>query len=1024
MFLIRQRISKILQDLAELIYLQEREINSYRVIKTKERFTDIANLDVSTWDTLLSDELWGGHQEYFWFETTIKIPEEFAGQAVEYKLITGREDGWDAVNPQFSVYINGSMQQGMDINHNTTLLTECAAAGDTFRIVLSAFTGDHNLHLSLKSYIRSIDRQTEKYYYDLKVPYDTAMLMEEDSDDFILIIKTLNNSINLLDLRKEHSDLYYASLSKAQAYIEQEFYQRLTGQEKARVYCVGHTHIDVAWQWTLAVTRDKAVRSFSTVLELMRRYPEYKFMSSQPQLYQYVKEDAPEVYQEIKERVKEGRWEAEGGMWVEADCNIASGESLVRQFMYGISFFQNEFGVKNKILWLPDVFGYSAALPQIMKKCGIEYFMTTKISWNECNRMPYDTFMWEGIDGTSILTHFSPSRDYQGGLAAGEAKPDYENDYFTTYNAFLKPLQVKGAWQRYSQKKLNQEVLMCYGYGDGGGGTTPEQIENERRTRRALPGLPCTKMSTATEFFEVLRSQVKDRFDLPKWVGELYLEYHRGTYTSMARNKRDNRKSEFCYQNLELFSVFGEKTAQVSYPSPEIRDGWRTILLNQFHDILPGSSIKEVYDESAVQYQEILTTGNKLIHEALAKIVDQLEAKEGAVVVFNPNSHKVTDVVEVDGKKRMAYDVPGKGYKTFTIAEMEPCSKAPTASKTGMENQYFQIQFNEKGQFSSIYDKLAERELLAEASYGNVIMSYEDRPHNYDAWDINHYYKEKCWEVDQVAGIEVLEEWNTSVSVKISRNYLDSFLSQTITIYSDIPRIDIKNYIDWKEHQILLKALFPLDLQTNEATFEIQYGNVKRATHQNTSWDFARFEVCVHKWLDVAENGYGVSFINDSKYGVSIQNHVVGLTMLKSGIFPNPTADQEIHEFTYSIFAHTGDFREAGTIGQAYQVNNPLLVMKKKKASGTLASSMSLVSVNQKNVVIEVVKKAEADDGTMIRLYECWGRRSNCQLQYFKEIKAVSECDLLENTMNRQIVNKHQFEFQINPYEIKTYKLQ
>jgi len=1023
MIFLRQRVSKLISNLGELRYPDTRPIENYKVIKTKERFSDIVNLDVSNWKTHHFEELWGGHREYFWFEATITIPHEFHGKPVEFKLITGREGEWDAVNPQFSLYLDGRLRQGMDVNHTTALLSENAVGGQKIRIILSAFTGDKNFSLVLKSFIRIVDQQTEKYYYDVKVPYDTAMLLAEDSEEHILIINTLNHSLNLLDLRQEHSANYYVSLTQAQEYLTKEFYEKYGHKSQPQVFCVGHTHIDVAWQWTLAVTRDKAVRSFSTVLELMRRYPEYKFMSSQPQLYQYVKEDCPEIYAEIKARIKEGRWEADGGMWVEADCNLASGESLIRQFLHGKKFFLDEFGVDNHILWLPDVFGYSATLPQIMNKCGIQYFMTTKISWNEFNQLPYDTFMWEGIDGTKILTHFSPSRDYNGSLTGNGEKPDYQNDYYTTYNAFLSPLQVKGAWQRYQQKHINKEVLMCFGYGDGGGGTTLTEIENQRRTALSIPGLPQTKMCTANEFFQTLENNVKDNKYLPSWVGELYLEYHRGTYTSMGRNKKYNRQSEFCYQNAERFSVMAARFSMENYPAIKLHAGWEGILLNQFHDILPGSSIKEVYDESKVQYEDILKTGNKIIDHALNCIAEHIDAPKDSVIVFNPNSHRVTDIVTIAGKTMMAYDVPANGYKVFAPNDMKAISPPPQATKTEMENQYFYIKLNQKGQFASIYDKHARRELLQDGKYGNVIMSYEDRPHNYDAWDVNNYYIEKCWEVDNIANIKVINPSDVSIGIKITRNYLNSVISQTIIIYSDIPRIDITNYIDWKEHQILLKSLFPLDIHTSEASYEIQYGNVKRPTHQNTSWDHARFEVCVHKWLDLAENGYGISFINDCKYGVSVQNNIVGLTMLKSGIFPNPAADQEVHEFTYSIFPHRSDFREAGTIAQAYQVNNKMIALHKPNNSGQLPASLSFVSVDKPNVIIEVIKKAETEEAIIIRLYESWGRRTHCQLQFYDITESIYECDMLENNEKALACGEKKVDFPITPFEIKTLKI-
>ena len=767
-------------------------------------------------------------------------------------------------------------------------------------------------------------------------------------------------------------------------------------------------------------------------------------MSSQPQLYKYVKKNAPDVYEQIKERVKEGRWEPDGGMFVEADCNIASGEALVRQFVHGQRFFKEEFGVDNEILWLPDVFGYSAALPQILQKCGIPYFMTTKISWNEFNKMPYDTFEWEGIDGSRVLTHFVPTRDYNKAAVEGGT----ETEHFTTYNGYINPSQMKGAWARYSQKYLNEEVL-CFGFGDGGGGPTKDMLENQRRLAKGLPGMPRTKMSTAKEFFHVLDKHVTDKKYLPTWVGELYLEYHRGTYTSMARNKKFNRKAEFAYQNEEMYAMLDAQTAGGAYPEKELHEGWEVILRNQFHDILPGSSIKEVYDDSKAEYEGIFAENKALTDATLAHIAAGVKAPKHSLVVYNPNSAAAYDLVTFtvpegmgepavyDGETKLAVQktadgayvffaagVPGKGYKTYTVKE-EAADTTPTmeVSTKVMENEFFKVEYNEKGQFAKIYDKKAERDVLKPGEAGNVIVSYEDRPHNYDAWDVNNYYTEKSWDIDQVSAMEVVENGPVRACVKVERKYLDSTITQFIYLYRDIPRIDIKNVIDWKEHQIFVKDYFPIDVHTNEATFDIQYGNVKRDTHDNTSWDFAKFEVCHHKWMDVSEDGYGVSMLNDCKYGVGVRNGVIGMSMLKSAIHPNPEADKELHEFTYSIYPHQGGWREAGTVKQAYQINNPLTYSWKENEGGTLAPEYSLVSSDKDNAVIEVVKKAEDSDAVIVRLYECYNRRTPVTLIFGKELTSVVECNMMEEGADPVEFTGNQATFEMKPYEIKTLKV-
>lgn len=1043
MVLIKERIGKLLDDIQELRYVSSIPITKYKMIQSKEKFKNITNLNTDTWSDLTKEQLWGGHREYFWFETVVIIPEEFDNKAVVFELRTGKEGEWDATNPQFTAYVNSRRKQGLDVNHREILLTEKAKAGEVFKITLSAFTGDQNFKLVMDSEIKILDKETEQYYYDVAVPYNVARLLADSDSAYLTIINAVNESLNLLDIRKEYSKEYYESLKKAQEYITKEFYDKYCKNSTEKIYCVGHTHIDVAWLWTLEVTKDKAVRSFSTVLELMRQYPEYIFMSSQPQLYKYVKENAPEVYEEIKKRVAEGRWETEGGMFVEADCNLSSGESLIRQIMYGKRFFKEEFGKDNEILWLPDVFGYSAALPQIMKKSGIKYFMTTKISWNEFNKMPYDTFEWEGIDGTRILTHFSPSRDYDRAAVEGGV----ETEHFTTYNAYINPSQVKGAWSRYSQKYLNHEALMSFGYGDGGGGPTKDMLENQRRISKGIPGCPSTIMSTSKEFFHKLEKEVTDKKYLPTWVGELYLEYHRGTYTSMARNKKYNRKSEFLFENAEFFAMLNTILNQNEYPKTTIADAWEVILRNQFHDILPGSSIKEVYEDSKVEYERITEIGNELVEKALISVVDNIDANKNTVVVFNANSFigegivsficpaDIENPIIIDGDTTvstqrvesgeyifLATGVSSKGYKVFGIKE--GISKTTLiADDRHLENEWVRVKLHENGQISSIYDKCEKREVLKENQNANVLITYEDRPHNFDAWDLNNYYVEKSWEITEVSSIELIENGPVRATVRVSRKYLDSTIDQYISLLNNSAEISIRNEIDWKEKHIFMKSIFPVDIHTDEATFEIQYGNVKRKTHYNTMWDYAKFEVCMHKWLDVSEDDYGVSMLNDCKYGCHVHDGTIGISMLKSATYPNPDADKEHHSFVFSIYPHKGDWKTARTIEKAYTMNNPMCAIVKKTEGGRLAASYSMVNVDVSNAVIEVVKQSEIGNELIVRLYETYNKRTNVNMTFGSAIKKIVECNMLEEYEKDTVFDGNVASFVLKPYEIKTFKV-
>lgn len=1045
MYFNAERIKRILDELSGNTYCLTQPVSEFKMKEGKFVSTQEAVFDTSEWDTLKKDERWGGMNKNYWFYTEVIIPESFSDRPVVLKISTSHNNlgDWDATNPQFLLYINGKPVQGIDLNHKEALLTDNAVAGDVFKIALHSHSGMKDSLSELISTISVLDKDTEQLYYDIKVPYDYAILLGKDDKRRLDILNILNDTINILDLRKPFSESYNQSVKDAISYLQQNFYEKMCGKDEITAICVGHTHIDVAWLWRLAETREKTVRSFSTVLNLMKQYPEYIFMSSQPQLYQFLKERHPKVLENIKERVKEGRWEPEGAMWLEADCNLTSGESLVRQIMFGTRFFREEFGVENRILWLPDVFGYSAALPQILKKSGIDYFMTTKISWNEYNKMPYDSFMWRGIDGTEILTHFITTRD------AGST----DGGTFTTYNGMINPTQVLGAWERYQQKDLNNEILICYGYGDGGGGPTKEMLENGKRLEKGLPGCPQVKMGKAIDFFTSLEKNAASKKRFPKWVGELYLEYHRGTYTSMARNKKFNRKSELLYQSAELLSSISMlEAASPSYPQAELNEGWRGILLNQFHDILPGSSIKEVYEDSKEQYLEILEKGNNLVSAKAKEIAKNINIDSTSLVVFNqlgfvrndviefalPESwenaevydwdgNKITSQLTMDGKVIFhAAGIPAKGYKTYKIKmSVKTGSKTGslTADKNLLSNSFYNITLDNDGNLTFIYDKLSKREVLKPNERGNVLQAFEDKPHNFDAWDINIYYQDKMWEVNDVVSAEVVEEGPVRASLKITKRFMDSTITQTIQIYSELPRIDFVNHIDWKESQILLKAAFPVDIHTDKATYEIQYGNVERPTHWNTSWDYARFEVCAHKWADLSEGDYGVSILNDCKYGHEIKDGNIRLTLLKSATYPNPDADKEVHDFTYSIYPHTGDWKTAGTVQAAYELNCPAYTMVEAAHGGNLPSELSLVSLDQDNVMIEVVKKAEDSNDIIIRVYECYNRRTTAKFTFLKDISAAGECDLMENNIESLEFSKNSFSFEIKPYEIKTFKL-
>ena len=1038
---ISERIRKTYEEIGRYVYSNTLNIDNYKFIAGKyDNIDEIKNAPEEGWIDFKTGDLWG-EESHGWFKTSVKVPEEFAGQTIALSFHTFLGDWDNTTNPQFILYVNGEHIQGLDVNHQETILTHNAVAGEVYKIDLHAHIGRiEGKKSTLHGKLVTIDEEARKLYFNLSVPHIVATKLHEEDKRRIDMLTVLNDTINLIDLRRPFTKEYNESLKVANKYIEENFYDKMCGHEDMVATCVGHTHIDVAWLWTVAQTREKVARSFSTVLKLMEEYPEYIFMSSQPQLYKFLKEDHPKVYEKVKEKVREGVWEPEGAMWLEADCNVTSGESLIRQILHGKRFFKEEFNVDNEILWLPDVFGYSAALPQILKKSDVNYFMTTKISWNQINKMPYDTFMWKGIDGTEILTHF---------ITTTYPDQDPFKETMTTYCGNIHPGSIMGAWNRYQQKNINNDVLVAFGFGDGGGGATYEMLENGKRLSKGIPGAPKVKIGKAKDYFKKLEDTVKDNNKLPKWVGELYLEYHRGTYTSMGRNKRDNRVCENLYISAEKFNSMAMLLGK-NYPLADLNAAWETILLNQFHDILPGSSIKEVYDVTKEEYKDLIEKGNNFVGSALDNITSEINLKERSVVVFNSLGFERDDIATFDvpedienpalldgeeeiicqriedGEKAIffAKGIPANGYKSFKIIEASNNEvENISLSEKEAENDFLRIKFNEEGNIVSLFDKRAEREVLKEGTLGNRLQAFEDKPMEYSNWDIDIYYKEKMWNVDDVQSIEVVEEGPVRSTLRIERKFLESTIVQNIYIYRDLDRIDFNSYVDWKEHEVLLKTSFPIDLNATEATYEIQYGNVKRPTHSNTSWDEARFEVCGQKWADLSEGDFGVSLLNNCKYGHDIQDGDMRLTLLKSGTHPWTETDQEEHFFTYSIYPHRGTWKEAHTVQKAYELNQPLYTKVCEKHEGILEDALGLVKVNKDNIMIEVIKKAEDTDHLIIRMYEFFNSRTKATLKFSREIEEAFECNLMERNLEEAKFEGEKIEFTINPFEIKTFKV-
>lgn len=1024
MYFLDKRAKVICEELKKLKVKQKFTIGQW---KYKEG-NYIHPQDVEAADTAWQDfdcrhMHWYGKDRHYWFKTIYRVPEELDGKRMWLHVCTQIDEWDDAKNPQFLLFVNGEAVQGIDMNHRDVFLCPEAHAGEEMTLELQAYSGTLHSEFNLIVEMREIDRQIEKLYYDLWVPLEAFSRMDEDDRNRRNIEEILNTTVNFLDLRTPYSEEFYRTLEEASRYIDKALYSDMAGYKDVIATCIGHTHIDVAWWWTVEQTREKVGRSFATVLKLMEEYPGYKFMSSQPQLYAFLKERYPELYEKVKERIREGRWEPEGGMWVEADCNLTSGESLVRQFMHGKRFFKEEFGVDNRILWLPDVFGYSGALPQIMKKCGIDYFMTTKLAWNQFNKIPYDTMMWRGIDGTQVLTHLITT--------LGVNQPI--KDYFTTYNGMLHPDAIMGGWMRYQNKDINNDILVSYGYGDGGGGPTREMLETSVRMEKGVKGIPMVRQEFARTYFDELKERVSENKRLPVWEGEFYFEYHRGTLTSMARNKRSNRKSEFGLMDLEFLSVLTEK--ETGYPAEELDAMWKTVLLNQFHDILPGSAIHEVYEVTGKEYEHLA----QQIAGMSAQRRRVIAGEGDAVTIFNTMGRKRDDIVDLgafegnalvdetgniypvqkteEGSIAFVKNLPSKGWQSFEAAEVKEW-QIPFAlnGKFELETPFYKIKLDGQGLFTSIFDKESEREVIQEGERANLLRMYEDKPIYFDNWDIDIFYTEKFWDVDNVERMEWTEMGPVRAVLEIDRKASNSTICQKIIFYGESRRIDFVTHVDWKEHQTLLKVHFPVAVHTDEASFDVQFGSLTRKTHRNTSWDVARFESCGQKWMDLSEGHYGVSLLNDCKYGHSVKDSNMALTLIKSGTEPNPTTDQEEHEFTYAIYPHKEGWRGAGTVDEAYKLNQPLTA----ELGTESGRKYSFASAAHPNVVLETIKKAENGEGTVLRMYEAENAYTRTKLTVNAEFEKAYICNLLEEIQSEAAAEGNVIDVVLKPYEVVT----
>lgn len=800
--------------------------------------------------------------------------------------------------------------------------------------------------------------------------------------------------------------------------------------QQNKIHFVGNSHIDLAWLWPWTETVEVCRETFENVINLMEANPDFTFTQSQAQAYAWIEKYHPALFKKITEKIKSGKWTIVNGMWTEPDSNLPSGEAFVRQILYGQMYFKEKFGITTDIAWTPDTFGYAWTLPQIYKKAGFNYFVTNKIWWNDVTKPKNHLFWWEAPDGTRILT-FLP----QG----------YQNN--PTRTGTLEKFKA------YYENTQQSDFMILYGHGDHGGGPTHAMVGaiDELSQRKVYPK---TVFSTPDEYFSAIK---KNSARLPVLKDEMYLEYHRGCYTTQAKTKKYNRQMECLLETAEKFASF----ANIDYPRAQLDDAWKRTLFNQFHDILPGSSIPVVYEHALASYDTAQTAVNAVINQAVTAITKKVNTNGWGTpfVVFNPLSWGRKGVVEIDlpkklwgkrlrvtdseqwvvksqsiGRKKLLIELtqekstllPAVGYETYHIqvGKTRPIKNGAQAAEWQLKNKFFEIVLDEKtGNIASIKDLQNNREVLA--GPGNELQFFEDIPQKYDAWNIGYTGKE--WRCEKNPVLEIVEEGPVRASIRVTRTFGKSKFVQDIIIYRDVPTIDFRNRVDWHEAHVLVKAAFPLTVANEYATYEIPYGWIQRPTVFKTAADSAKYEVSAHKWIDLtdAKGDYGVSLLNDSKYGFDVQKNIMRITLLRSPKSPDPEADMGEHTFTYSLYPHAGDWQTANTYQFAYELNYPCIVQMVRKHRGQLPKAASFVQLSDSTgVTLSTVKNAEEKDGLIIRLVEYHGRKSDVTLTFMKDIQQVNEVNLLEMPIHENVgIQGNAFQTTLQPFEIKSFQV-
>lgn len=1015
------KMERFIEQLEPHIFVKVGELENVEKCHVDKRYHKLPDLP---FEKAEKGTYWQGEGTYCWFKGDYTVPEELDGKTL---FIRPHIEGYEAL-----LFVNGKpfgtfatkIVVTAHGNHYCDMVKHNPKAGEKLDIALEYYAGHYvpgtspfeNNRLSDFKFMYNgadiciKDYEAQEFYFDLKTLYQLYMILPQDSFRRAKVINALVEIYNNVPMATEDVSFedVLAALRGVKPVIK-EILNAKNGDSAPQAAIIGHSHMDTAWLWHVGETVKKCARTYANQISLMEQYPEYKFIQSSACHGDMIRKYYPELFEDIKKAVADGRYEPNGGVWVECDCNITSGESMIRQFLWGQRFTRKHFGYTSNCFWLPDTFGYSAAIPQIMKGCAVDYFLTTKISWNDTNEFPYDTFYWQGIDGTKVFTHFNTTHHF----------PDADD----VYDRIVKGVKQKGVTDR---------RMLTYGFGDGGGGPQFEMIEMASRIED-LEGVPKTQHKLVGEFMKELEASCVSP---NTYRGELYLELHRGTLTNQHTIKRNNRKSEYALRDLEIATVAEAVKNGAVADSEKIAPLYETLLLNQFHDILPGTCINKAHEESRAQTTELINSAK----EQTALLIKGNE--DNTITVINTLSFDRSDVlflnvpeglmvegtrdqqryVDLDGNSILLVSgitVPAFGSVTLQLKEYDVNFSSNFLREGNiLKAPLYEVEIAENGTISSYYDKRIGRQIVNGENFNTLLMA-EDVPMSWDNWDVDADYEMKFRNVSNLVSSEVVSVGRVAYIIRNKYQISEkSTVTQDMMFFAKTSEIRFDTIMDWKDNHQFLKVAFDSDVFEEFARHEIQFGYAKRPTTRNTSEEQAKFEVLNHKYSDISEARYGVAVLNDCKYGISAKDGCLRLSLHKGGNRPDHKGDMDgLHRVVYSVLPHDSAFGAESVIKPAYMLNIPVL-----QTMGT-AEVTSLAKVTADNCFIEAIKPCEdAEKAFIVRVYEAEGAYTKTGIHFFEGAKKISLTNMLEEEIE-VLSETSDVELTFKPFEIKTLKV-